>query len=98
MQFELTEVICWLIVGALVGNFVGRLVTRKREGFGIWINTGIGLVGALIGGLIFKLAGINFGVEINITLRDLISGTVGALLFMLGVWVFRKFRGKRSAV
>ena len=38
----------------LAGNLVGRLVTFKKEGLGRWTNLGVGMVGALIGGLIFQ--------------------------------------------
>ena len=37
----------------MAGNLAGRLVTLKKEGLGRWTNLGVGMVGALIGGLVF---------------------------------------------
>ena len=37
------------------------LVKRRKEGFGRLWNLVIGLIGALIGGLLFKVLGINLG-------------------------------------
>jgi uncharacterized membrane protein YeaQ/YmgE (transglycosylase-associated protein family) len=44
----LSQVIVWLVVGALAGYFTGIVVKRTKEGFGHFTNLGIGLVGALI--------------------------------------------------
>jgi uncharacterized membrane protein YeaQ/YmgE (transglycosylase-associated protein family) len=44
----LSQVIVWLLVGALAGYFTGIAVKRTKEGFGHFTNLGIGLFGALI--------------------------------------------------
>ena len=54
ITLDYSQIIVWLIVGALAGSIAGMLVKRTREGFGPFTNLGIGLVGALIGGFIFK--------------------------------------------
>ena len=47
----------------------------QREGFGWWTNLGIGLVGALVGGLLFRLFNILPGLDaISISLRDVVVG------------------------
>jgi len=55
------ELFAWLIVGALAGSLAGILITRKREGLGGFTNLGVGLAGAVLGGLLFKLLKINLG-------------------------------------
>jgi len=80
------KIIVWLIVGALAGTLTGRLVTLNKEGFGRWTNLAIGMAGALIGGYLFGLLGIDLGLgELKITFEDLISAFVGSLL-CVGAW------------
>ena len=82
----------------MAGNLVGRLVTFKKEGLGRWTNIGVGMVGALIGGLIFKVFHINLGLgELKITFEDLIAAFLGSLLFVIIWWLVAKFRGKKKA-
>ena len=98
MSLTVGQLIVWLVVGALAGNLVGRLVTFKREGLGRWTNLGVGMVGALIGGLIFKVFHINLGLgELKITFEDLIAAFLGSLLFVVIWWLVAKFRGKKKA-
>ena len=91
------KIVVWLIVGALAGTLAGRLMTFSKQGFGRWTNIGIGMLGALVGGFLFWLLGIDFGLgEIKITFEDLISAFVGSLL-CIGAWpLIRKFAGQKK--
>ena len=98
MDLTISEVIVWLIVGALAGMVIGSLVKRKKEGFGALTNLGIGLVGAVIGGVLFNIFKIDLGLsQIQVSLQDIISACVGSLIFLLIIWGVRKHRGKSSA-
>jgi len=93
MSITLSQIIVWLIIGAAGGTLAGALVRWQRTGFGWWTNLGIGLVGALVGGLLFQLFGILPGLEsISISLRDIVSAFVGSILFLLGVWLWQSWR------
>lgn len=48
-------IIAWILVGLIAGWIAGNL-TRGR-GFGCLANVVIGILGALVGGLLFSLAG-----------------------------------------
>ena len=97
MNFTLSELLVWLIVGGLVGSFVGMIVKRKKEGFGHWINLGIGMVGAFIGGIIFNVFKIDLGLgDIAITAEDLLSALLGALLFVAVVWMVQRVRASKT--
>jgi len=94
-----SQIVSYLIVGALVGSLVGGLVTRKKEGFGFWLNLFCGLVGALIGGGLFSLLQIRLGLgEIKVSLEDLIAAFAGALVLLLLVALMRKSsrKGKKG--
>ena len=97
MNFTLGQFIVWLIVGGLAGNLAGRLATFSREGLGWWTNLGVGMVGALIGGLLFRIFHINLGLgDIKVTFEDLIAAFLGSLLFIVVWWLVVKFRGKKA--
>lgn len=86
MSIPVGKIIVWLIIGALAGTLAGRLMTFSKRGFGLWANVGIGMVGAVVGGIIFRLLHIDLGLgEIKITFEDLISAFVGSLLCII-VW------------
>ena len=97
MNLTVGQFIVWLVVGGLAGNLAGRLVTFKKEGLGWWTNLGVGMVGALIGGLLFRVFHINLGLgDIKVTFEDLIAAFLGSLLFVVAWWVVAKFRGKTA--
>lgn len=98
MTINPVEVITWLIVGAVAGSLVGMLVKRRKAGFGHLLNLGIGLVGALLGGLLFKLLKINLGTlsEIKVSLQEVVAGVAGSLLFLAIIWAVQKFRARRK--
>jgi uncharacterized membrane protein YeaQ/YmgE (transglycosylase-associated protein family) len=95
MNLTVGQFIVWLIVGGLAGNLAGRLVTFSKEGLGWWTNLGVGMVGALIGGLLFRILHIDLGLgEIKVTFEDLIAAFLGSLLLIAVWWLVAKFRGK----
>jgi uncharacterized membrane protein YeaQ/YmgE (transglycosylase-associated protein family) len=97
MHLTLSQFIVWLVVGGLAGNLAGRLVTLKKEGLGRWTNLGVGMVGALIGGLVFNVFGIKLGLgDLKLTFEDLISAFLGSLLLIVVWWLVRMFRGKKK--
>ena len=88
MDLSLGQFIVWLIVGSLAGTLTGRLVTFKKEGLGRWTNLGVGMVGALIGGLFVRVFHIDFGLgDLKVTFEDLIAAFVGSLLFVVVWWL-----------
>jgi uncharacterized membrane protein YeaQ/YmgE (transglycosylase-associated protein family) len=97
MSFSIGEIIVWLIIGALAGTLAGRLVTFTKRGFGPWINIGVGMLGALVGGFLFQLFHIDLGLgQIKVTFEDLISAFLGSLLCIF-VWrLFRRSAGQKK--
>jgi uncharacterized membrane protein YeaQ/YmgE (transglycosylase-associated protein family) len=62
---SINQIVVWIIIGLLGGSLAGLIITRERKGFGILRNLGVGLVGALVGGLVFRLFGIFPGTRQN---------------------------------
>ncbi len=80
---DLGQLIVWLIVGALAGSLAGMIVKRDKKGFGHWGNLGIGLIGAVIGGVLFDFFDITIGSTLEITLGDVIAAFVGSLILLV---------------
>ena len=94
MTLSLSQIIVWLIIGGLAGSLAGLLVTAKWEGLGRWTSLGVGLVGALIGGAIFRVFNIATGLEtIAVSLRDVLAAFVGSLIFLAILWFIRTRQG-----
>jgi uncharacterized membrane protein YeaQ/YmgE (transglycosylase-associated protein family) len=75
--------VSFLLLGALAGWISGLLT--KGEGFGAAGNVIVGIVGAFLGGFLFRLLGFGaYGL-----LAQLIVAVVGALIF---VWLLKFIR------
>lgn len=73
-----------ILVGALAG-YVGARILRGK-GFG-WIgNIVVGIIGAIIGGWIFR----ELGIEEENILYELASAVVGAIVFLILVGLFSR--------
>ena len=96
MNITIGELIIWIIVGGFAGAVVGAVVKGKKEGYGKWKNFGIGLVGAVIGGVIFNLFNIDLGLgDLKITFEDLVSALLGSFLLLAVIWIAGKKRKKK---
>jgi uncharacterized membrane protein YeaQ/YmgE (transglycosylase-associated protein family) len=79
----------WIVVGLLAGWLAGKII--RGRGFGCLTNLLLGLIGAVIGGWLFTLAGIQaYGF-----VGSLAAATVGAvaLLAVAGLFASGKGRG-----
>jgi uncharacterized membrane protein YeaQ/YmgE (transglycosylase-associated protein family) len=91
MPFTFSQLVVWLVVGVLAGSLVSLIVTGSREGLGRWTGLGIGLIGALIGGALFRFFNILPGLEsLSISLRDVVAAFIGALIFLAILWLVKK--------
>lgn len=97
-MFSISNIIVWLIVGLLAGSVAGPLLTGKREGFGRVNNLVIGLLGAILGGGIFQLFGIDLGLgALAVSAEDLVSALLGSVILILVVRFVRKQKPGQSA-
>lgn len=73
-----------LLVGLIAGWLAGQL-TRGR-GFGVVLNIVVGVIGAYLGGIIFRAA----GVAGHGTLWMIISATIGAMVLVFFINAVRR--------
>jgi uncharacterized membrane protein YeaQ/YmgE (transglycosylase-associated protein family) len=84
MNLTIAQVIVWLIVGAIAGGLAGMLL--RGHSLGRAMDIFIGLLGALVGGVIFSLLHItqlNFLDQIKVSLLDIVVAFVGAVVILL---------------
>ena len=90
---SLAQFIVWIVMGLVGGSLAGLVITRERKGFGLVRNIGLGLVGAVVGGLLFRLLELLPGLdEISISLRDVVAAFVGSLIVLAAIWLWQRFR------
>ncbi|MEZ5901514.1 MAG: GlsB/YeaQ/YmgE family stress response membrane protein [Hyphomicrobiaceae bacterium] len=88
---SIDQFIVWIIVGLIGGSLAGLLITWDKQGFGWARNLGLGLAGALIGGLLFRLVGLFPELEkISISLRDIVAAFAGSLIVLIARWFWLK--------
>jgi uncharacterized membrane protein YeaQ/YmgE (transglycosylase-associated protein family) len=88
-----SQLIVWIVVGLIGGSLAGLIITRERWGFGLPANLGLGLAGALVGGLLFRLFGLWPSLDtFSISLRDVVSALIGSLIVLAGLWLWRKYK------
>ena len=71
------DLIYFLLIGLAAGWLAGKLM--KGRSFGLLGNMVVGVIGAILGGFLFRLVGF---VSIGL-LANLISATVGAIILLL---------------
>jgi uncharacterized membrane protein YeaQ/YmgE (transglycosylase-associated protein family) len=94
---SIDQLIVWIVVGLISGGLVSRVIAWDRHGFGTWRNLGLGLAGALIGGLLFRLFGWLPGLDrIAVSLRDIVAAVVGSLIVLVAIWIWRRSRSSQQ--
>lgn len=83
MQLDFGQIIVWLIIGSLAGLLAGFLM--RGRSYGTLTNMIIGLIGAVIGGLVFRGLGISItGLPtFTFSLADLVVAFIGSVIFLL---------------
>jgi uncharacterized membrane protein YeaQ/YmgE (transglycosylase-associated protein family) len=73
-----TDIIVWLIIGAIAGWLAGQLV--KGGGYGLIGDIVVGIVGALIGGWLAGALGISIGSGF---VASVITAVIGAVILLI---------------
>jgi uncharacterized membrane protein YeaQ/YmgE (transglycosylase-associated protein family) len=90
---SIDQLIVWIIIGLLGGTLAGLIAKRERSGFGLLRNLGLGLVGALVGGFLFRLFDILPKLAlVAISLRDVVAAVAGSLIVLGILWLWNKYQ------
>lgn len=86
------QFVVWVVIGLIGGGLASRIVTWDKIGYGRWTNLGIGLVGALIGGGLFRLLGLWPQLDlVTISLRDIVAAVIGSLIVLLAWSLYARY-------
>lgn len=78
------DLLWFLIIGGIAGWLAGKVI--NGGGSGILMNVIIGIIGAVIGGRLFVIAGLSFGGLIG----SLVSAFVGAVVLLWLIKLIKK--------
>lgn len=78
------EILWFLIIGGIAGWVAGEIY--RGEGFGLVGNIIVGIVGALVGGFLFR----SLGVEVYGTIGNIVMAVVGAVVFLFLIGLMRR--------
>ena len=73
------SVIAWIILGLIAGFIASKIVNKQGEGF--LLDIVLGVVGALVGGLLFRSVGMSGVTGLN--LYSLLVAVLGAVVFLV---------------
>jgi uncharacterized membrane protein YeaQ/YmgE (transglycosylase-associated protein family) len=83
------NVLAWIILG-LIAGFIGSKIVNK-SGQGMIMDIALGVVGAIVGGLIFNFFGAAGVTGLN--LWSLLVSVIGAIVVL---WVYHMVSGRRA--
>ena len=83
------SILGWIFFGLITGFIASRIVNRRGEGF--FVNTALGLVGAIVGGLIFQHL-MNFN-TFAFNLTSMFVAIIGAIVVLL---IYNAVSGQRG--
>lgn len=73
------SIISWIILGLIAGFIASKIVNKAGEG--VFLDMLLGIVGAVVGGFIFRIFGAHGATGLNI--YSLIVAVVGSIIFLL---------------
>ena len=80
------SIIAWIVLGLIAGFIGSKLVNKTGEGF--FLDIGLGIVGAVIGGWLFNLFGMRGVTGLNV--YSLIVAVIGAVVFLVVYHAIRR--------
>ncbi len=73
------SIIAWLILGLIAGFIASKIVYKSGQGF--FMNVALGIVGAVVGGLLFSALGARGVTGVNI--YSIVVAIIGAVVVLV---------------
>ena len=86
------NIIVWIVLGLIAGFIASKIVNRSGEG--LLLDIVLGIVGALVGGWLFRAFGMHGVTGLN--LYSLVVAVVGAIVFLVVYHLLFSRRPRRA--
>lgn len=73
------SIIAWVILGLIAGFIGSKIVTKSGQGF--FLNVGLGIVGAVVGGALFSALGARGVTGVNV--YSIVVAIIGAVVVLV---------------
>jgi uncharacterized membrane protein YeaQ/YmgE (transglycosylase-associated protein family) len=83
-------ILSWIILGLIAGFIASKIV--DHQGQGLWLDMGLGIIGAIVGGFLFSLFG-KEGVS-GLNLYSMLVAIAGSVVVLL---LYNVVTGQRRA-
>lgn len=70
------NIVFFLIIGAIAGWLAAKVM--QGRGLGLWINMGLGVIGAVLGGTLLE----QLDMQVEGAIEQLLTATVGAVIVL----------------
>ena len=84
------SIVSWIILGLIAGFIASKIVNKQGEG--MMLDIALGIVGAIVGGIIFNIFGAT-----GITGLDIYSMIVAIVGSVVVLWVYHAFLGRQTS-
>ena len=82
------SIISWIILGLIAGFIASKIV--NKQGQGLWLDIALGIVGAIVGGILFSFFGATGITGLNIW--SMIVAIVGSVVVL---WIYHLISDRR---
>ncbi|MBO0736046.1 MAG: GlsB/YeaQ/YmgE family stress response membrane protein [Alphaproteobacteria bacterium] len=82
------SIIGWIVLGLIAGFIASKIVNKTGEGF--FLDVVLGIIGAIVGGIIFSLFGASGVTGFN--LYSMVIATIGAIIVLV---IYHAIFGRR---
>lgn len=97
-QLSFDAIASWVVVGLLVGSVAGWITTRRRAGYGLWLNGLVGVVSVFLGGVIVDSLKISFRWgELRVRHEETLAAFLVSLALVLAVRCLAKLWSQRGS-
>lgn len=80
-------ILSWIVLG-LIAGWVASIITGTNSRVNGWMNVAVGVLGAIIGGLVLRLFGVSLSSGFNV--GSLVTAILGAVILLAIVRAFRR--------
>jgi uncharacterized membrane protein YeaQ/YmgE (transglycosylase-associated protein family) len=84
------SILSWLILGLIAGFIAARIVNKQGQGF--FLDIALGVIGAIVGGVLFSAVGAQGVTGLNI--YSMIVAIIGSVVVLVG---YHAIEGRRGA-